>query len=141
MKKIILIMVIALVSSIGAEAKGKVESLFKGDLKKKPDVSQIVVKGSQLREYDLDTFMSLTVTSPEDRATVAKAVEEDARTAKSKEVTYSGGKMAYGFLTLSESNVTGNVYVFYYSNDKKSVVMYMEGYATPDKIQKLIKKK
>lgn len=141
MKKIILMLIMVMAASIGAEAKGKVEALFKSDFKKRQDVSQIVVKGSQLREYDLYTFMSLTVKTPEDRAAVAKAVEEDARNAKSKEVTYSGGKMAYGFLTLSESGYAGNVYVFYYNNSDKAVVMYMEGDATPDKVQKLIRKK
>lgn len=134
-------LIVVVVTAFGAEAKSSVEALFKGDFKKKPDVSQIVVKGSQLAGYGLDTFMSMTVTTPEDREAVAKAVEADAHTAKSKEVTYSGGKMAYGFLTIFTSSAGGNEYVFYYSNDKKAVVMYMEGDATPEKIKKLIKKK
>lgn len=141
MNKILMALIIAAVTVIGAEAKSRVAELFKGDFKKKPDVSQIVIKGSQLAEYNLDTFMSLTVNSPEDRDAVAKAVEADAHAAKSKEVTYSGGKMAYGFLTLYRSSNGGNEYVFYYSNDKKAVVMYMVGDATPEKIKKLIKNK
>lgn len=139
MKKIIILLIIAIATTLGVEAKSKVAELFKGDYKNKPDVSQIVIKGNQLKEYRLYNFMSLTVRSPEDRDAVAKAVEEDARNAKAKEVTYSGGKMAYGFLTLSTS-MAGNEYVFYYRNDDKAVVMYMDGEATAAQIQRLIKK-
>lgn len=139
MKKIIAIIILAFLTAAGAEAKGQVEKLFSGPYRNKPDVTQIVIKGDQLAPYRLDEFMSLTVTDPRDCEAVALAVEADARKAKAKEVTYSGGKIAYGFITLPP-DPDDNHYIFFYRGEGKAVVMYLNGTATPAEVKKMIKK-
>lgn len=137
MKKLFVILIVVILNSAAAFAEGKVYGLFNGPYKNKQGASQVVVKGDQLKEYNLNSFMSLTVASPDDCNAIERAVEADAKIAKSKEVTYSQGKMVYAFLILPSNG--SNRYVFFYRDEKKSVVMYLNGKASPSQVENLIK--
>lgn len=138
MKKILLILIFATLSHVSSLADCRVKALFNGHYKNKHDASQVVIKGNGLEEYDLRSFMSLTVSSPEDRDALAKAVEADGRQAKAKEVSYSHGKLVYAFLTLMPVQKT-NRYVYFFRDEDKAVVMYLSGKATASQIEKMIK--
>lgn len=139
MKQLLLISVIALFSAFGASGKSNVENLFASKISKKPNVTQVVINGAQLEEYNLDQFLSLTVKDNIDRETVLNAVETDSKNARNKELTYSKGKIALGFISLQPERKK-NRYIFYLSNDNKSVVIFMRGVASLSDIKKLIKK-
>lgn len=138
-RKFIVMILMTLMCASGLHAQKRVEALFNGPFRQKPNATEIIIKGSDLKEYNLGLFMSLTVTAPSDRDAVAEAVSADAPKAVEKEVTYSGGKLAYGFFTFVPLGLD-NRYVFYFNNDSKAVVMYMQGRASTSQVKKMIKK-
>ncbi len=149
MKRITIIILTCLLTSMAAMAqKGlNINSLFDGRFKKSPTATEIIVTGQQAQEIGLTLYHSLSVTDKKDAELIESLVAKDGAQAVDKEVEYRNGKLYYGFYTMKQRNKYPNCYIFYLNQNlaRKSpknnvTLIYMESYAGPEDIKKLIRK-
>lgn len=154
MKQRFFITIMVLMMSLSAMAqKGlQINSLFDGRYRKSPNAVEIVVTGKEANTIKLTTYRSLSLTDDADAVELMeKLVTEDGLTAVDKEVEYCGGKLYYGFYTLSPiklgQNSKLNRYIFYLNQNlsrnnpvNKVTLIYMDGWAKADYIKGLIRK-
>lgn len=153
MKRILLFWVLVVAVSTAVAQKGyNVNSLFDGRYRKSPNAVEVVVTGVEAAKIKLTKYRSLSVA---DDADAAKLIEElvvkDGVKAVDKEVEYRGGRLYYGFYTLTASSLKDkeralNRYLFYLNQnlnsknpENKVIVIYMEGWAKADYIKSLIR--
>lgn len=148
MKRMILILMLALGPFVGAWSQDglHIASLFDGSYKRKDNAVEVIVKGEQLKPYDLRLFRSLTVKNdPKDFERIERLVEQDVRNAVSKETGRIGERLYYGFYCLPPKNGCYR-YLFYRNSSLRKVeaneltLIYMEGNVTMDMLKKMFKK-
>ncbi len=148
MKRITLIILTCLFASMAAMAQNglNINRLFDGRYKKAAGATEIIVTGSQAREYGLTVYHSVTVTDKTQAEIIENLVVKDGSQAVDKEVEYRNGQLYYGFYTMPRQKRT-NRYIFFLNQNlarksPKNVVtlIYMEGEASAAKIKKLIRK-
>lgn len=116
------------------------ESSFKDD----PSATRTLIKGGRLEKYDLSLYHGVTI---ENREAVVAEIEpivlKDATKAVSREVNYRNGHLYYGFFRFKRRKSGTNRYLFYLNDylkgGNKLILIYMEGFATPDEIKKMLK--
>ena len=123
-----------------------VAQLFDGRYKDRAGATEVLVKGRQLKAYDLTLFRSLTLraTDAETRR-IEQLVRTDARHAADKETAARGGRLYYGFYRFPPADGRQR-YLFYRNNalagDASAglTVVYLEGSATPDQLKQMFQK-
>lgn len=137
----------ALTSWLTVAASGPlaVESLFDGRFRTDPRVTETIISGTSLADYNLSSYKSLTFTgAPELTPDVEKAVTRDGATARDREVSYQDGHLYYGFYALPPRNNLKR-YIFYLNRASKSttgkvILIYVEGHADINQIKRMLKK-
>ncbi len=101
---------------------------------------ETIVTGKSIRQYDLTLYHSLSVTDSAAINDLQLLMEIDMPKAINKEVGLQKGKINYGFFEFSPISKSINRFVFFFSNDRKAVVIYMEGNTTIERIKSIIKR-
>lgn len=127
-----------------AQSGLNIEGAFTADYVRDPRCQSSMIMGDRLKKFNLTLYRSLSLTGmPQAAPAIEQKVRRDGVKAVDKEVSYSGGRLAYGFYTLPRVNGLYR-YIFYLNSGadaaNKIVLLYMEGHATPDKILKMLKK-
>lgn len=143
----ILLCMFMMTVSVSAQRGLHIDGVLDGRYRKHPNTTDIVIRGSQLDEFRLDYYHSLTVVN--DAAimnAVASAFKADEQEAQDKEVVHVGQQLYYGFYQLRPNGET-NRYVFFKdqrcASGKKAqrvTLIYMEGWASLAFLKKKFKK-
>lgn len=145
MKRLLFIMfMIMAVSGVHAQDKLNIKNLFDGRYHDNPDVTETLIQGKQLKEYNLDLYRSLTVVNDSDIASeIEHYLLKDAKSAVEREVSYRDGGLYYGFYELPGRGAALHRYIFYLNQFRtkgdKIILIYMEGIATNDRIKQMLK--
>lgn len=120
-----------------------INNLFDGRYRDNDHVTETVIQGGNLDEYDLDLYHSLTLTdSPEEAASIEALVSHDGASAVEREVSYRDGGLYYAFYEFKPS-VLKRRYLFFLNQHRnkgnKIIVIYLEGMASRDKIKQMLK--
>lgn len=113
----------------------------------KANVTEVQVKGKELKPFNLTLFRSLTLKSHSEEAIkMEHSVLKDAEKAIDKEEGRIGGRLYYGFYCLKPTDKGCYRYLFYRNqalrkeNKQEEVTLvYMEGYATLDELKRMFK--
>lgn len=101
---------------------------------------ETIVTGKQIKDYDLTLYHSLSVTDSAAIHDLNRLVVSDMTQAINKEVGMRKGMINYGFFEFSPLELRKNRFVFFFSNDSKAVLIYMEGDTSIEKIKSIIKR-
>lgn len=117
--------------------------LFDGRFNDDIRVTETVIQGSRLEDYDLSVYHSLAATDAPDVADdILQCVNADAANAVEREVSYRGGKLYYGFYQLPDWHGEHR-YLFYLNRNlnggNKVIVIYLQGTASRKKIKEMLK--
>lgn len=143
--KHLIIIFIAMIASLTAAAQTglNVDALFDGRYRDNKSAVETIIKGEQLRKYDLSTYHSLTLADmPEAAAEIEQLVEKDGARAISREVSYRQGHLYYGFYQLPPYKGLSR-HLFYLNQNlnkgNKIMLIYLDGIATTEFVKKLLK--
>lgn len=130
-------------STVLAQDRLNIGALFDGRYHDEPRASETLIKGDKLSNYSLSLYRSLTLTDmPEAAAEIVPLVTRDAAKAEDREVSYRDGGLYYGFYQL-KARAGKNCYLFYLDQNRnggnKIILIYLEGYASRDKIKQMLK--
>lgn len=148
----ILLLLVMTLATFAQNASLNISKFMSNDKNRKTDgTKELYVSGKKLAPYNLRFYHSFTLASKNRYGTLAKqmetAVRADARNALDKEVIEMGGHLYYAILTLTPDKKSGlNRYIFYKDTTLKGsgeevIVVYMEGSATVEEIEKKFKLK
>ena len=116
-----------------------IAQLFDGPFKRRTGATEVYMKGRSVKNYGLSIFSSLSVSySPDDLRRMETLVRLDARQAVSKEESYKGTSLYYGFYQLPQYKGL-NRYIFYKHTRTKqqpATLIYMEGKASIKEIKR-----
>lgn len=148
MKRSTLLLIIMLLAVVGASAQSEmaIGSLFDGRYRNNPNVTENVMKGGSLKDYDIKFYHSLTLTGePNEAAAIERLVSRDGAKAIDKEVSYKNGSLYYGFYEFrAPKGASGyHRYLFYLNQHatggNKIILIYIESSASGRSIRKLLK--
>ncbi|MDE7407196.1 MAG: hypothetical protein K2M76_02145 [Muribaculaceae bacterium] len=139
-----LILILALVSSLTAVAQLHVASVLNGKYRDNPNAQETILKGEVLQDYKLKYYDGLTLTDmPEAAVQIEPLVTRDGASALHREVSYKGGTLYYAYYML-QRGCDVNRYLFYLNRypvgGNQIVLIYMEGEAGYDRIKKMLKR-
>lgn len=117
--------------------------LFDGRFNDDKRVAETMIQGSQLEDYGLSVYHSLTATdAPEVADEILQCVNADAANAIEREVSYRGGKLYYGFYQLPDRH-GAHRYLFYLNQNltggNKVIVIFLQGTASRKEIKEMLK--
>lgn len=145
MKRLLTLTLIGLLVALAAAAqKGLgINELFDGRFRSDSDVKETIIKSSDLEDYDLTLYHSLTLTGKPDLVGIIEPlVSRDGTSASDREVSYRNGHLYYGFYSLRPKG-DKNRYIVYLNQHpaggNKIILIYLEGEASADKVKKMIK--
>lgn len=143
MKRYSLILVFLLLSfglPAAAQKELKVNSAFKIARKETKGTTEVMLKGSKLKSFDLTLFHSVTIPIKYLNVTQTEAdIHTDTAHALEKEEGRKSGRLYYGFYRLPPKEKDEPMrYLFYRNNALRSrqssaetiSIIYMEGYAS-----------
>ena len=139
------ILFLSTIMPVFAQETLQVERLF-DTYRKHPHAVELLVKGKELKSFNLTLFRSLTMSKDAAaRKRIEEAVLADTKDAVDKEEGMLGGRLYYGFYCLSSSGKK-NRYLFYRNSALRantsadeSIVIYMEGYASLEELKRMFK--
>ena len=144
------LLVVSTIVSVAQEGLN-VAQRFDGRYRKKDNATEILVKGKNANNLKLTLYRSITLNEILDEAKeIGRLVTSDGVSAVNKEVEYRDGELYYGFYVLapmvdSKDKKKINRYLFYLnqklnnvSPENKVLLIYLEGWATPDYVKSLI---
>ena len=121
----------------------KISPFFEETYGSSPKVSSVTVSGDKIRENGLSLYRSVTVTDAAEGEKIAASVRADGVKAILKEISYTYGKLYFGFLTLPPNGKL-NLYILFLntflSGGDKALLIYMEGKASHEKINAMLAK-
>lgn len=135
------------VLSMQAQEGLLINACFDQDFHDWRDVNEVIVKGKKLKPYKLTLFRSITLKEAPDKAIeMEKYLLMDAKDAIETNSASFGKRLYYGFYCLPPLNSDKFRYIFYRNTSAKKdaqrdevTLVYMEGYATLDEIEKMFK--
>lgn len=131
---------------LAAQEGLSINELFNGRYHSNPNATETIISGNNIHpNLRLTKYHSLTLTDlPEETGELERRVIHDGAKATSRESTYKGGHLYYGFYVLPASNGKSR-YLFYLNRHlkggNKAAIIYLEGNATPDEIKKMLQRK
>ena len=110
-------------------------------------MNEVVVKGKKLKPYNLTLFRSITLKNASDKAIeIEERLLKDAENAVEMKSASWGKRLYFGFYCLPPRANDKLRYIFYRNTNAKKdaksnevTLVYMEGYATLDEIEKMFK--
>lgn len=141
MKRILIIMIwLCAMPAVFAAQPLHILKALDGTYRNASYAVETIVTGKQIKAYDLTLYHSLSVTDSAAICDLQRMMEADMPRAINKEVGMHRGKINYGFFEFLPSDKNKKRFVFFFSNDVKAVVIYMEGDTSIDKIKSIIKR-
>lgn len=139
--------VIWLMLTATAQEGLQINSFFDKHYKEWKKATEVLVKGKQLKPYDLTLFRSITLKDlPEEALKIEACVMKDVEKAVDKEEGRIGERLYYGFYCLPPRYEMTYRYLFYRNTSVKKdarqdevTLVYMEGYATLDELKRIFK--
>ncbi|MBQ8672927.1 MAG: hypothetical protein IJ511_02565 [Bacteroides sp.] len=121
------------------------ERLFDKRFTKHPQAVEVLIKGSELRPYNLTLFRSLTLSGDAEAiAELERIVMEERNEALDKEEGMLSGRLYYGFYCQGRTGKEGFRYLFYRNASLKKehtrnevTIVYMEGNATLEELKRM----
>lgn len=106
------------------------------------NVSMVSLSGSQIKMKGLTKYKSMSVTGDAALSDkIAAAVGKDGSRAKSKEVSYKGGKLYFGFYLLKGG--PNKRYLLFLDRrplgKDKTTLIYLEGTLDPEEVKEMLK--
>jgi len=149
MKIRVLLTITAMFAAVHASAqKGlSINRFFNSDYIHADDGKMVRIEGSELRQYKLTLYASVSF----ERQDVIKEMEQsvivDSKKASNKEVGHIGRRLYYAFMSMPSSNTrdSSRRYIFYRnaslrsSTKKDATLVYMEGDVTMEELKNLFK--
>lgn len=107
-------------------------------------VTTVSITGKQLKQHNLSIYRSISVTGDQELTRqIERAVTHDGAKADSREVSFKDGRLYFGFYTLPPHDKE-NRYIFYLNSEptggNKTTLIYIQGKASPEKIQEMLKR-
>ena len=149
MSRLITLITLAVLSCLTMAAGDtlEIDALFDGRFRADPRVTETIITGNSLAEYNLSTYRSLTLKgTPELTTDIEKAVIRDGARATDREVSFKNGQLHYGFYALPPRNNLRR-YIFYLNRQPsqpnqsgKVILIYVDGKADINQIKRMLKK-
>lgn len=148
MKRIYLtLFTLMLVLSIQAQEGLQINAFFDKEYQRRENATEVLVKGKKLKPYNLTLFRSITLkNAPDEAIKIEQCLLKDAEQAVETIGANFADRLYYGFYCLPPHNNDKYRYIFYRNlSAKKDIqrdevtLVYMEGYATLDEIEKMFK--
>ncbi len=136
---IILIWVCALPAVYAAQPLN-ILKILNGTYRNANYATETIVTGEAAKPYNLSLYHSLTVTDSAAMSDLQRVVQADMLQAVSQEVEMRKGRINYGLFEFAPVEKRKNRFVFFFSDDRKAVLMYMEGNTSIDEIKCIIKR-
>jgi len=152
MKRIITILLLMMLTLTGFAQSSNlhISQFMSNNQKRKTEgTKELYVSGKKLKPYNLTFYHSFTLTDKSKYEALARkmeaAVKADSKTTLDREVVEICGHLYYAILTLPKKDDM-NRYIFYKDttlkgNGKEVIVVYMEGMASVEEIEKKFKLK
>lgn len=144
MKKLILIIImLAFAKFVYAQQGLNVAPFFSGTYASNPDVTIVLLSGKKLEKKGLSKYSSVSVAGNSmisDKITAA--VVKDGSRAVSKEVSYKGGKLYYGFYFMGGRDEHRKYLLFLDrrpDGKEKTTLIFIEGDLDSKDVMKMIK--
>ena len=136
-----------LVLSMQAQEGLLINDFFDKEYQKRVNITEVLVKGKKLKPYKLTYFRSITLKDAPDKAIeIEERLLKDAEDAVEMNSASLGKRLYFGFYCLPPRNNDKLRYIFYRNTSAKKeakrdevTLVYMEGYATLDEIEKMFK--
>lgn len=147
MKKLIIITLLAVLTSVAGYARSKlnIDTFFDNETISQNGVTMISYHDWQISGHKLKEYKSVTISGNKTLADrLLAAVKKDGANAESKETSYKGGNLYFGFYSMGG---TGNHrrYLLYLNRrpagEEKSTLIYIEGDVDTGFIRNLLKLK
>ncbi|MBR6538439.1 MAG: hypothetical protein IKT76_01095 [Bacteroides sp.] len=124
-----------------------INDFFDKEYQKRVNITEVLVKGKKLKPYKLTYFRSITLKDAPDKAIeIEERLLKDAEDAVEMNSASLGKRLYFGFYCLPPRNNDKLRYIFYRNTSAKKeakrdevTLVYMEGYATLDEIEKMFK--
>lgn len=142
LRTILLLCFLCVTAALSAQETLNGAQVFDGRFRSADYATETSIQGSQLKPYNLTLFRSLTVTGqPAVAQTLSDLVSADSQHAVNKEEKIRGNRINYGLYEFKpvQKGKPGR-FLFFFSNNRKAVLIYMEGNTNLDNIKHLIKK-
>ena len=126
-----------------AQAGLHIAPYFDGRFDNNKRVVTLYATGKSLKEFHLTLYRSLTFEGQMAAVNqIEKAVAMDAKQAIEQETGHKEGQLVYAFYCLPPRSKKNDQvrYIFFRRTKTKSILVYMEGYATLDEIKKMFTK-
>lgn len=142
-----LFLILAFVATSAAQNGPAVAELFDGRYNNASYATVVYLSGSKVAPYNLTRYRSLTLTLHKQKvAAIEQLLNRDAATATDKEITRSGGQIAYAALQIKRKN-KDEVYCVFYRNrpassggQKRQITLILtEGRATISELKEKFK--
>lgn len=139
---LLLALMMAGTSVASAQSTLAVGSLFDGRYRNRPDATETVISGEALKEYNLSTFRSVTLTGADTGwQDIEKMVKRDGQNAVNKEEKVVNGHLLGAFYELPRQG-SKHRYLFYLNQflkgGDKVMIIYLEGKAGPKEVRELL---
>lgn len=136
-----------LVLSMQAQEGLLINAFFDKEYQRQEQVTEVLVKGKKLKPYNLTLFRSITLKNAPDKAIeIEERLLKDAENAVEMNSASIGKRLYFGFYCLPPRANDKLRYIFYRNTSAKKdaqrdevALVYMEGYATLDEIEKMFK--
>ncbi|MDE6379226.1 MAG: hypothetical protein K2L11_02040 [Muribaculaceae bacterium] len=132
--------------SVSSRAEGlSVDSFFKEDFAKNPNVTMVSISGEQSDWKGLTMYRSVSLSGDPVKAdAIARSVRKDGAKADFKETSFKDGKLYFGFYGLGGEGKHRKYLFFLDLRQKgkdKTTLVFIEGDWTPDEVKTMITKK
>lgn len=134
---------IAVASS--AQEQLQIAEFFSQEFMQRSGTSGVTLSNKKLDKYGIRLYRSVSVTDDMEMSQkMEKAVKHDGKQASQREVIFREGRLHFGFYALPpQSGGKGlNRYMIYLDQNEegknKTTIIYLEGKAEPDKVQKFL---
>jgi hypothetical protein len=136
-----------LVLSMQAQEGLLINAFFDKEYQRQEQITEVLVKGKKLKPYNLTLFRSITLKdAPDEAIEIEERLLKDAENAVEMKSASWGKRLYFGFYCLPPRANDKLRYIFYRNTNAKKdaksnevTLVYMEGYATLDEIEKMFK--
>ncbi|MDE6715553.1 MAG: hypothetical protein K2J74_03630 [Muribaculaceae bacterium] len=141
MKRIIILLLFhSLMITAFAQQGLHINDALNGKFRKSENAIETIVMGDQVKKFGLTLYHNLRVTDKASINYLKQLVNKDGESAINKEVYLYKGNLNYGLFEFKPLKGKNKRFIFFYSNDKMAMLIYMEGDTTLEDIKRIIEK-
>ena len=117
-----------------------INDALNGKFRKSENAIETIVMGDQVKRFGLTLYHNLRVTDKESINYIKELVNKDSERAVNKEVYLYKGNLNYGLFEFKPLKGKNKRFIFFFSNEKMGMLIYMEGDTTLEDIKRIIEK-